>query len=90
MTNQIEQQSSAGFVTPEDFNEWPDFPCMLIATPHLSSRLSRRVRINDHHSIPFETDLFKGEAMVFVDGLATTPPELFRVSRLVSSGFDVA
>lgn len=74
-----QKRESTESVTLADFDSWPDAPCLLFAHPCLIHDGERRVRINVHTPFTFETDLFKGEALLFIDGLPSSPPDLFKV-----------
>lgn len=74
----------------EDFAEWQDAPLLLRAAPLPYQRLPAgadpcAIRINDGRRIEFETDLFRGCAVIWVDGVASTPAGLFSGQRRKTS-----
>lgn len=68
-------------LSAKDFDGWQDAPCMLIARPCLSHNFTRRLKINGE-PFEFETEFFKGKAQFWVDGLASSPADIFKVKHL--------
>eukprot|EP00891_Asterochloris_glomerata_P006939 jgi/Astpho2/6939/Aster-x1409 len=66
-----------------DFEGWRDAPVLLRLKPGLQQRCSSqdklgRIPLNSEQPIEFETDLFKGQACIWIQGLPSTPPGLFK------------
>ena len=81
MSSPEEEHDAATGVVLEDFLKWPDAPCLLYAPPCLMHAQSRRLRINIDSPFTFETELFKGEAQLWMSGLESTPSDLFKVHK---------
>ncbi|BDA45974.1 hypothetical protein COCOBI_08-0660 [Coccomyxa sp. Obi] len=73
-----------------DFSEWPDAPMLLRAAPIHSLRLQEganpcAIPINTGRSIEFETELFQGRAVIWAQGLGSSPEGLFAGERRKTS-----
>mmetsp|Transcript_12443 Transcript_12443/g.31899 ORF Transcript_12443/g.31899 Transcript_12443/m.31899 type:complete len:717 (-) Transcript_12443:252-2402(-) len=93
----VDAADDATVPTPEEFQACPDHPLLLRLKPELAYQHltdggnPRCVPINRTGHFEFETRLFKGRAMLWVTGLQTSPPGLFkgrqRKTSLVVQGF---
>ncbi|CAL8462122.1 g1653 [Coccomyxa elongata] len=74
----------------QDFSGWPDDPLLLRAAPLPSLRMHQgsdpcAIRINNGRRIEFETDVFRGCAVIRAQGLSSSPEGLFAGERRKTS-----
>ncbi|BDA45975.1 probable phosphatidylinositol 3,4,5-trisphosphate-dependent Rac exchanger protein at N-terminal half [Coccomyxa sp. Obi] len=74
----------------QDFSGWPDEPLLLRAAPLPALGMQQgadpcAIRINDGRRIEFETDLFRGCAVIWAQGLGSSPEGLFAGERRKTS-----
>ncbi|CAD7702563.1 unnamed protein product [Ostreobium quekettii] len=73
-----------------DYENWPDRPCLFaLNTSYSGQRATRgadpdKIRVNTGEPFHFESNLFKGQAVMWVAGLDSTPKGLFQGQRRVT------
>ncbi|CAL8462121.1 g1652 [Coccomyxa elongata] len=73
-----------------DLSDWPDAPVLLTAAPIRCLQLQDSanpcaIPINTGRSIEFETELFRGRAVIWAQGLRSSPEGLFAGERRKTS-----